>query len=76
MNNVTGISSEESLSNSIETLNNVIENDNVAMDKSLFGKMVSSWSNVHSRNEEIIDSTTSNREEKKKKEKEFNAKLT
>lgn len=46
------------------------------MDKSLFGKMVSSWSNVHSRNEEIIDSTTSNREEKKKKEKEFNAKLT
>ena len=47
LNDVSGVSSDESLTNSIETLNNVIENENIPMDKTLFGKMVSSWSNMH-----------------------------
>lgn len=68
------MSTNDSVVDSIETLNNIIENENIPMEETIFSKMVSSWSNLYQRNQEIITSSVSNKEATTKK-KEFNARL-
>ena len=53
------MSTNASITDSIEGLNNIIDNENVPMDEPLFSKMVSSWSNLYERNEEVLKSTVS-----------------